>query len=565
MLDRLMGTETEYAIRFVPAPGAAHPGHEALFDHLTEAVRELVHVGRADGSSGEDMRSFFTENGGAFNFEQNDLFAGGLFEAGTPECRGPAQLLLYQRAQDRLLERAVAIGQGRMSGEDGELGLLKNCRDAVGNIYGAQENYEVDIARGPRLWLWRLGLVVVAPLALACGLLIWAVSFVVILFAALFVIGLGTVRALGGDEVIDFEAWSPRFLGIAVKIITVLFAPPVRLTLLLVDLVAFRPYRRQALGFLASRPILSGAGTLDADGTWSLSEKMGSVKGVLRRSVATHDRGILETGHLVKPVQGFGLLLQWRRLRSLFRARQRLQIGMSDANRCDVAEYLKLGTTALVLDMVEAGVLTDAPRPRRPADAARTLAGDPSLTVEVTLRGGTTATALQLQRFYCERATRFVEETAAPVEAHQLVRLWSETLDALEADRSQLVGRLDWVTKRALAERAGSTNPDAIKVIDLRYHELGPDSYFAWLANAGIVVGLVEDADIDQAMRTPPVDTPARQRGQIVKALSETGTEARVGWDKVRVPGRKHGRIIWLDEHRSRGRPTPDGNSSELP
>ncbi|MEM6930945.1 MAG: proteasome accessory factor PafA2 family protein, partial [Myxococcota bacterium] len=135
MLDRLMGTETEYAIRYVPDDGEAHPGNQVLFDRIADAVGELVHVGQSDGLSAYAGRRYFIENGGAFNFEQAAV-QGGLFEASTPECRGPAQTLLYQRAQDQLLEEAVAIAEERMrsEGSSAQLGLLKNCRDALGNL-----------------------------------------------------------------------------------------------------------------------------------------------------------------------------------------------------------------------------------------------------------------------------------------------------------------------------------------------------------------------------------------------------------------------------------------------
>ncbi|MEO0603178.1 MAG: proteasome accessory factor PafA2 family protein, partial [Myxococcota bacterium] len=328
-----------------------------------------------------------------------------------------------------------------------------------------------------------------------------------------------------------------------------LFFPAMQLILAAAQLVAYRPYRRAAMGFLVSRPVLSGAGTVREDGRFALSEKIEGLTATMRRFATNGERTLLDTGLFLKPVQGLGLLLDGRRFLHLFEARQRLQLGMSDANRCDVAEYLKLGTTALVLDMVEAGVLRDAPRPRRVVRSARALSRDPELQVRVPVRGGQMS-AIELQRFYCERAATWIDEVSAPVEVHQLVRLWRETLDALETDPSSLVGRLDWVTKRALIERVGADDLETLKTVDLRYHELGPMGYFDWIEDAGLVTSLVDELDVTEAMRSPPIDTPARQRGRLVKALAESGTTARIGWREVRVGGRR-GQVIRLDEHRS--------------
>ena len=69
-------------------------------------------------------------------------------------------MLAYQRAQDELLGEAT-----RAAVVAGEVSLLKNDRDAFGNIYGAQENYEATLAAGWRLWCWRVGMVAILPLA----------------------------------------------------------------------------------------------------------------------------------------------------------------------------------------------------------------------------------------------------------------------------------------------------------------------------------------------------------------------------------------------------------------
>jgi proteasome accessory factor A len=316
--------------------------------------------------------------------------------------------------------------------------------------------------------------------------------------------------------------------------------------------LSFRRQRRAMLAFLVSRPVLSGAGTLAEDGSFGLSEKGPSIEQVVR-TTAERQRSIFETGNLVKDLYA-PMRLRIRPLLALFRARQRMQLGLSDSNVAQVAEYLKIGTTALVLDMAEAGALDDAPRLADPLGALRAIVSDPTLRARVPLVSGAPMTALELSRWYLDRARRFVRE--APVvsmEARAVVRSWEEALDAVEADPGRLVGEIDWVTKRWLIEAcAADEGYAARKKIDLRYHELG-EGYLARLERVGIARTLVSADEIEAATTTPPEATPARLRGQLVRDLGRGSLPVCVSWDSVRVGGRLRGKVIRL-----RGTPADD-------
>lgn len=557
MLQRLLGTETEYAIRFSPGPGVEHPGNEVLFDAIQEAVGDLVHTRPGQGLLDTMRHRVFTENGGSLYYEfVPQEPEGGLVEAGTPECRTPAQLLCYQRAQDRLLCTAAHAAQRTLErrGIGGELALLKNCRDAQGNVYGAQENYEAILCSGPSRILWGLAVLSALPLALVAGLIHLVlivgllITVVPLLFVAVFVLAVA-----GHDDAVercmgwfDWIGWLER------PIATTLYLPSVAWIAVAVRALAFRPYRRGALGFLISRAVVTGAGTLDSDGQLVLSEKALAIRRLSRWTVRPDDRGLLEVGHLMKPL-GAMAWLDWRSVAALFRPRQRLQLGLSDANLCDVAELLKVGTTALVLDLVEAGQLDDAPIPADPVAALHAIVRDPTLRQAIALRGGGHATALQLQRFYQRRAAQWLAQTdTISIDAHGIVTRWGWVLDRLEDDPDALFGHLDWITKAQLLDEASDLEPDARKKIDLRYHELG-SGYHAWLEEAGLCQRLVADTEVERATRQPPPDTPAHQRGRLVRSLSEAGTAATISWSTVKTGGQ----VIRLDEarkHRARAR-----------
>jgi proteasome accessory factor A len=201
---------------------------------------------------------------------------------------------------------------------------------------------------------------------------------------------------------------------------------------------------------------------------------------------------------------------------------------------CEEAEYLRVGTTMLVLDAVEAGAMPPVPRVRRPMKAMHAIAADPTLRARVSLWDGSRRTALEIQRFYLDACKQFLaRRTDAPAEAWELVGLWGDVLDRLETDPRSLVGRVDWVTKRALLEQCAAGAPWAVrKKIDLRYHELSPEGYFSRLCAAGVVRTVLSEAEIDAARRQPPPDSPATERGRLIRQNAAGGT-LKVTWDRV--------------------------------
>jgi proteasome accessory factor A len=241
-------------------------------------------------------------------------------------------------------------------------------------------------------------------------------------------------------------------------------------------------------------------------------------------------------------------------MRELLPGRQRMQISLGDSNLCEEAEYLRVATTALVLDAIEAGAIPSPPRLRRPLAAIRQISRDPTLTTAVALVGGRRLTALALQRWYLGACRRFVDSTAtAPEEARALLDRWQDVLDRLEGDRLSLVGRLDWVTKQYLLDQAGHDLPWAArKKIDLRYHELSPAGYFSQLRAAGRTATLVTDAEVDQATRLPPSSSPALERSRYIREFSGQSTVLKVGWRFLNVVSADGKRTV-IDLHEPTG------------
>jgi proteasome accessory factor A len=555
--ERLVGLETEYAIRFRPAEGTVGASNRDVYEAVVDALKQqLLTVPAAGPKDG-----VFLANGGAVWFEAvHAADRAGLIEGATPECRGPRQLLAQQRAQDHLLAEAA-----RTAAVTGEITLIKNDQDSRGHGYGAQENYEATLADGWRLVVWRTGLMLLLPLVLVSwlGLAALIVTLFALFLATISAVLIGatcvaTARAaLGrpspgrqfGDLVETAAQWLVRVLAeLETAIGLVLFGPLAVALGLLVRAAAFVPQRRALTAFLASRAVLSGAGSLDRQDRFLLADKAGTLNKLVGFFCFRWDRPVYSFGHLLKPM----LYRAWHAPREywrLFAPRQRLQVCLGDSNLCDEAEYLRVGTTLLVLDAIEAGHLRRAPRLWRPVRALHVLAGDPSLSARVRARGGRTYTALELQAHYLEACRTYVAALAdPPVEAHEVLRRWAQALADLAHHRRRLVGRLDWVTKEFLLAEAGRDAPWAArKKIDLRYHELSPEGFHRRLRDAGHTDVLIGADELDRAARTPPPGTPATTRGRYIREFSTGGGRFVADWHQVVIGRGREKRVIDLE------------------
>ena len=143
---------------------------------------------------------------------------------------------------------------------------------------------------------------------------------------------------------------------------------------------------------------------------------------------------------------------------------RRLHVIIGDANLAEVSTYLKVGTTALVLAMIEDRFISADLAIDGPVAALRAVSHDPTLKQTVTLHDGRTLTALQLQLEYLDLAKKYVEDRlgsdADPQTVDVLAR-WESVLDRLERDpmlcarRAGLGGQAEAARAVPPARRAG--------------------------------------------------------------------------------------------------------------
>src|SRR3954452_4923071 len=219
---------------------------------------------------------------------------------------------------------------------------------------------------------------------------------------------------------------------------------------------------------------------------------------------------------------------------------RRLHVIIGDANMGEYSTLLKVGTTALVLDMIEKGVRFDELRLSEPVRSVHRISHDPTLKTTVELTDGRKVTGLDLQRAYFEKAAKHVENTlGADVDADttEVLTLWGEVLDDLARDPLSCADRLDWAAKLRLLEgyreRDGLTwDAPRLALVDLQYTDvrMGKGLYNRLVAR-GSIKRLVEEDAVQAAMTRPPDDTRAYFRG---RCLERYPTQvAAASWDSV--------------------------------
>src|SRR6186713_2097877 len=217
---------------------------------------------------------------------------------------------------------------------------------------------------------------------------------------------------------------------------------------------------------------------------------------------------------------------------------RRLHVIIGDANLSEYSTLLKVGTTALVLDMIEKGVRFDELRLAEPVRSVHRISHDPTLATTVELTDGRKVTGLDLQRAYFEKAAKHVENTVgADVDADtaEVLALWGEILDDLTRDPMSCADRLDWPAKLRLLEgyreRDGLTwDAPRLQLVDLQYTDvrMGKGLYNRLVAR-GSLKRLVDEDAVLAAMTTPPTDTRAYFRG---RCLERYPTQvAAASWD----------------------------------
>ena len=243
---------------------------------------------------------------------------------------------------------------------------------------------------------------------------------------------------------------------------------------------------------------------------------------------------------------------------------RRLHLIIGDANLVQPATYLKLGTTSLVLWLLEQGlpgaggaraaaalgaidrlVLAD------PVGAVHTVSHDLTLTARLDLLDGRRLTALEVQREYLAAVRSGLglgpsggADVGVPdEETGDVLDRWASVLNRLGTDPASCAREVEWLAKLRLLEGLRRRDHLAwdhprLAAVDLQWSDLRPErGLYHRLLEAGAIERLVDEDSAERAAVHPPADTRAYFRGEALARYA--GHISAASWDSIvfDVPG----------------------------
>ena len=298
--------------------------------------------------------------------------------------------------------------------------------------------------------------------------------------------------------------------------------------------------------FLVSRQVIAGAGRITqtargplysisqrADHIW---ESMSSATTRSRPIINTRDEPHADAEHF-----------------------RRLHVIVGDSNMSEYTTFLKLGSTACLLRMMEepSVVLRDLSL-ENPIRAIREISHDMTCRRTVRLVNGRDVSALDIQRECLDRALLFADKQGFPEFEMRALQMWEHCVTGLERDPLSLNREIDWVIKYHLIEayrsRHGLSLGDAqAQLVDLQYHDVSRTrGLYYKLEKKSLVDRLCSDEDIDKAVDEPPSTTRARLRGEFIKRAKARKRDFTVDWVHLKLNDQTQRTLLLKDPFKCR-------------
>jgi proteasome accessory factor A len=435
---RIFGSENEYGVTCT-FRGQRRLSPDEVARYL---FRRVVSWGRSS--------NVFLENGARLYLD-----VGSHPEYATPECDSVYDLVVHDKAGERILEGLLRAAEARLreEGISGDIYLFKNNTDSAGNSYGSHENYLVS----------RYG--------------------------------------------------------------------------------EFGRLAEVMIPFFVTRQIFSGAGKVlqTARGAlFCISQRAEHIwEGV--SSATTRSRPIINTRD-----EPHADAEKYRRLHVI----------VGDSNMNEWASYLKVGSTALLLRMVEEGVQIRDMTLENPIRAIREISHDATCRRRVRLANGREASALDMQKEYVEKALRWVDQRDDPI-LKEIATMWDHAVACLEHDQAKLTHQIDWVAKRELIEsyrarhKLSLAHP-RVALMDLAYHDVNRNrGLYYLLERRGLAERMCDERDIDHATHEPPQTTRAKLRGEFIHAAKRKRRDFTVDWVHLKLNDQAQRTVLCKDPFRS--------------
>jgi proteasome accessory factor A len=237
---------------------------------------------------------------------------------------------------------------------------------------------------------------------------------------------------------------------------------------------------------------------------------------------------------------------------------RRLHVIVGDSNMSETTTLLKVGTTDLVLRMIEAGVVMRDLSLENAIRAIREVSHDVTGRRTVKLANGREASALDIQQEYFVKARDFVQRRGSDATTDRVLELWERTLKAVDSGDLSLVDReIDWVMKHQLIERYRDKHDlplssPRIAQIDLAYHDVSRRrGLYYLLERRGAVERASSDLKIFEAKSVPPQTTRARLRGDFIRKAQEKRRDFTVDWVHLKLNDQAQRTVLCKDPFRA--------------
>jgi proteasome accessory factor A len=237
---------------------------------------------------------------------------------------------------------------------------------------------------------------------------------------------------------------------------------------------------------------------------------------------------------------------------------RRLHVIVGDSNMSETTMLLKVGSTDLVLQLIEAGAALRDMTLDNPIRAIREVSHDMTGRSRVRLADGREMSALEIQYEYLTRARDFTSSSGLNTISERVLEMWERALQAIETGNLDKIAReIDWVTKYQLIERYRARHDlplssPRVAQLDLAYHDVrrGRGLYYL-LQRSGAVERVPRDLDIFEAKSIPPQTTRAKLRGEFIRRAQERRRDFTVDWVHLKLNDQAQRTVVCKDPFRS--------------
>lgn len=219
---------------------------------------------------------------------------------------------------------------------------------------------------------------------------------------------------------------------------------------------------------------------------------------------------------------------------------RRLHVTVGDSNMSELATFVKVASTLILLHMVDSGAPLPDVALEDPIGALREFSHDPDLRRTARLNDGQRLSALEIQLHYQAHAERYGDSDGLQQDLRDGFALWSRMLRQLESDPSVMHREVDWVLKRKLIEeRRASANlglgDPEISSLAADYSEVGEDGIYGQLRTNGGVDTLNADDEISRAIDQAPEGTRANLRARFIRDSRAASCNYAVDWTHLKL------------------------------